>query len=965
MSFYYRPGLSADDLELCRPLVARILARERHGLHLEKCYSKTKFPIYSARVNDRVRVLFSLHERRPFVLEILYDHEYDRSVVLNHTGIDKTPVLFEEVAEIDDLLLSDETEHKERPLFLTEGQRIEFSDEQNGTSYLHLPLLVEGQAGSGKSCVALKMLFDHAIKLMASAEGLLPQLVYVTRSMRLRDAMRRNWHDLTFGQAAFEVVQFKTYDELLLSRLDPDAKLIGFADFCSWYPSFLKKHNQRQKQNKKPQETLLPDKVWRELRIRSGYTCDEDYLALGLRQSELLPDSPSRAFICKVYRDYLKQYAGSVNVISELQAVSFGAPVSFLVVDEAQDFSYAQLSVLLRWAHSVERGECAIALFSGSNQVLDAVRLPKLFLRYDLSLLGHTLTKTKLSALYRCSPAVLQVMTRLILMKNYVAGAAHKGDPCRVPSGGDVAVKEGRAVWMTGTPRERGLLCDTVASSSCVIITWPEYVKEAEEKFDAALVLTPEEAKGLQFRDVVWYRMLDHSDCKAISTRLLDFDASLVSDARAKPGRSDDAVRPCWDRMITGVTRATRDVYFVQPGDTHAVSLMATELKKVCVEMVLADEAVALGAGCASASDQRMNWSKRIGTLEDAGLREKAATVSKKMMAKYAGDYRTHLLSFHENPASLTTALRDDVLFKRWLCHELSSDGKSVGVDKTLLYYLLSHASGIAVLHGLMTQCPEVLRGIPDEIWLCQVAFDLDNPDSEITPLFLLVKRIDEESKKTVADGSLGSDIFSALVMKASVLKNSARAWGFSRAIDEKQPERRTSVLSWLLSNRIGSILFCDLMQHFPHIMNKITTEEWRAPILLPWYRTDACSEEMAYTGFCSVGLLLLALHRSGIRERFRAIAPRLGDTFKKALRGALHEKILIRNEEFDIISTYNALLLGREDDVALFDLLIRSDKENHALKTARRGGHPQFFPLASAGQPDGGVAVVSNRCVL
>jgi hypothetical protein len=115
---------------------------------------------YRAKLDDADRLLFSLvrhgDEVCALMLEIIVNHDYDKSRFLRGAAIDET-----KISEIDTAEPIDEARSRcaictrSAPLFICSTSRF-FDDTQEAVYRLPPPLIVVGSAGSGKTALTLK-----------------------------------------------------------------------------------------------------------------------------------------------------------------------------------------------------------------------------------------------------------------------------------------------------------------------------------------------------------------------------------------------------------------------------------------------------------------------------------------------------------------------------------------------------------------------------------------------------------------------------------------------------------------------------------------------------------------------------------------------------------------------------------------------------------------------------------------
>ncbi|STX49684.1 Ankyrin repeat protein [Legionella hackeliae] len=259
--------------------------------------------------------------------------------------------------------------------------------------------------------------------------------------------------------------------------------------------------------------------------------------------------------ICQFYQDFLSHY-----IASELTPISTLQPYPMILVDEAQDFSYAQLESL----YHLSAGN--LVYFLGDHQILfdGKSRLPflsQLFYRNEKEFNAH-----QLSGSYRCSQAVVNVTNMLIQLKYQVTGgAADKGELAHI-----VSAKEdddqGELLWIDSYSKELEALQQEAAKNTrFAVVTFPEFVDEAKKAFKTPLVFTPEQIKGLEYDAILVWRPLDVKDSTVACTKLKDNQSiANTTTHRAKAGEGDDSCLPYFNRLITAVTRAKRKLIVVQ-----------------------------------------------------------------------------------------------------------------------------------------------------------------------------------------------------------------------------------------------------------------------------------------------------------------------------------------------------------------------------------------------------------------
>src|SRR6185312_4678981 len=242
--------------------------------------------------------------------------------------------------------------HGERATFHFLDRPLSFDDAQEAVLRLAPPALVVGSAGGGKTALAL-------VKLRAMSGDLL----YVTQSRFLAETARGLFFSHGY-ESDDQTVEFLSFDELLASIAVPAGRPVAFRDFALWFS--------RQK---------LPAALAR----AGAHACFEEfrgvltsqpdgpldrdaYRALGVRQSIYAPELRDDVFqLFTRYRAWLAE-AGAYepNLVAHAHLALARPRYDFAMVDEAQDLTNVQLSLVMRTL----RSPGAFVLSGDANQIV-------------------------------------------------------------------------------------------------------------------------------------------------------------------------------------------------------------------------------------------------------------------------------------------------------------------------------------------------------------------------------------------------------------------------------------------------------------------------------------------------------------------------------------------------------------------------------------------------------------------
>ena len=504
MTIYYWKAATGSDalIRTHQDAIQRLIQRDYFHHDLEKLRVVSSNPIYSFRLNQTERLLFTTHQGYLHVLEHLPTHDYQKSRFLKK-GVLRHELerlaLGEEMPVLFSVMQADE----ERPTFKPsvgttvvgldyyQQQFIALSDEQScATQTMALPLVINGAAGTGKTLVGLSLL-SNALQANAG-QG---RYLYVSQSQRLVTDMQANWVG-GFASDDTHSVQFKTYDALL-----PDRERTSIDFFNRWYG--LQKDDARISLDS-------PQAYYQEFRVCSGFT-REHYIALGARQSAIVDTEGRQAFY-----DLYEKFITYLNESSCIDPVFFHVdePVSqydLIVVDEAQNLSLHQHHQLAQFAK-----ERAIVFCMDSHQnLLDANPVLGL-LEQSFRQSGMPLTLRSLDTSRRYTQQVASALTHVMEMgRKMLGGKLDKHEALSMPV--EKTADEGQ--WLLIQPSE--LMHQTwiqtwANSTQFAVVTTAEFVEEAMIAFHTPLVFTPEQVIGQEYPVIVVYKMWADEQSKAI-----------------------------------------------------------------------------------------------------------------------------------------------------------------------------------------------------------------------------------------------------------------------------------------------------------------------------------------------------------------------------------------------------------------------------------------------------------------
>jgi len=469
---------------------------------------------------------------------------------------------------------------------------VELNIAQESAKHARFPLLISGAPGTGKSLVALLLL-----KKGEPGE----KYCYVAKSSNLVNEMREQWGEMSaeMGELPY-MVEFYTYDELL-SKVSQELKLglenktwVDGAAFATWFSEYLKKKKGIFKtagiEELVAKVTGNVDKVYQELKIVAVYgelqyvgseeekkqrvEGEQPCSRLGKRQS-LFEVKEERALIWRIYSAYRDSLESKKQIDVALYSAESTSLFKRLIVDEAQDLSYAQLQVLYQLTDD-------IGLCMDSHQNIADYLSKRPFI---LSMLGEHATHIQLPVGYRCTQLMVDILNEWMRMGYEAVGGLSDADEySKITLEDERAKKMGRTRYCADFARIPTIMRELKekhgAAEMAVVIAEESMREEAIKIYGTEQVFTATEIKGLEYKAVIVHRLLDKDECKEINKRLQE-NVGNAKETINRPKNNDSHMdlSPAVCEVFTALSRATEELVLCQE-DKHEMALIAERLKK-------------------------------------------------------------------------------------------------------------------------------------------------------------------------------------------------------------------------------------------------------------------------------------------------------------------------------------------------------------------------------------------------
>ncbi len=583
----------------------------------------TGTPYYRAKLSDADRLLFRFgtYGGRTYLLllEVILAHAYEKSRFLNGAKVDdsKLQPVADPTAVAGEDCVSLPYVNPEQTRFHVLDKILSFDDRQIEAFGLRTPLILIGAAGSGKTALTLEKL-----------KCLYGDVLYVTLSAYLAENARNLYYSHGYENDR-QNIDFLSLREYVETLRVPPGRPITFRAFAEWFARHA--HGSGLKDAHMVFEEF--NGVLTGMTVDSACLDHDEYLALGVRQSIFPHEQRERvyALFCR-YRQWL---AGNDRYDPNLIAFEYlgrcQPHYDFAVVDEVQDITNVQLQLILQSLRQPEN----FVLCGDSNQIVHPnffswAKVKSLF--YDKRGPGRPEIIRVLNVNYRNSAQVTEAANRLLRVKNARFGSIDRESNYLVKS---VADSAGSVELVRDTQKTREEIDKKTSRSTrvAVIVMREEDKPEARRSFRTPLVFSVQEAKGLEYENIVLL------NCVANNARAFDEITAGVSTedmhkelryARAsdKSDKSLEAYKFYTNALYVALTRAVRNVYLIESHTRHRLwSLLG-----------LAETRDAVTVKAESSSDE--DWKEEARKLELQGKTEQAEAIRKTILITHDVPWR-------------------------------------------------------------------------------------------------------------------------------------------------------------------------------------------------------------------------------------------------------------------------------------------------------------------------------------
>ena len=558
---------------------------------------------FRAKLDITNRLLFKPIEyknhRYLLVLEVIRNHDYSKSRFLQGKKIIEEDIVFNpvEIENVESLNVVS----KDAPVHLL-NKFIIFDKQQKSILQCKLPLIVIGSAGSGKTSVTLEKLKD--------LEG---KILYISLSNYLVYHSQKLYFSFNYYNDKQDI-DFLSFKEFLETIEIPKGQQVTESIFLQWCAKqkLLKTIGDGRKIFEEFMGVIAGSSV------DKAYLNKEEYLNLGIKQSIFAEEQRPEVYnLFQRYTEFLdKENYYDSNIIAYKYIPLVHTTYDAIVVDEVQDFTNSQLSLILKSL----KDNSQFLLCGDANQIVHPNFFSwsklKSFFYKGTELNAPNITRI-LAVNYRNTPEVTELANRVLRFKNYRFGSIDKESHYLIES---TSENHGTVNCLEATPNIiKEIDTRTSKSTSYAILVLQDHHKQkAKEFFNSPLVFTVQEAKGLEYENIILYNFISSEKkyteiSKNMDSSFLDTDFKY-SRAKEKTDKSLEIYKFYINALYVAITRSICNVYMIESNPTHKFLrlLDINQIKEVNIE---------------TQESSREEWQKEANKLLIQGKEEQAKAI--------------------------------------------------------------------------------------------------------------------------------------------------------------------------------------------------------------------------------------------------------------------------------------------------------------------------------------------------
>ena len=533
-----------------------------------------------AKLDATNRIIFTYIKYKDkvyiLILEIIKNHDYEKSRFLRGKSMVNTSNIIEEDIDVESPIEDIQTLKfltKDKPVYFLD-KFIMFDFDQSNIFNYNFPIILIGSAGSGKTSLMLEKMKMYS-----------GNILYVSLSSYLVQNTRQLYYSNNFDNEN-QNVDFLSFKELLDTIKVLKGDEVNIKNFLNWFYKLSKSKN-------------IDDgrKLFEEFKgvitgaqTDKNYLTEQEYLSLGIKQSIYLEND--RVEVYQIFKKYLSFLEDNnyydINIEASKQVNFIKNKYDIIFVDEVQDFTNKQIAFVLKCLSKQDK----FFLCGDANQIVHPNFFSwsklKSFL-YNTDDLNTKEVTSILTKNYRNSPQVIELANRVLKLKNYKFKSIDKESHFLVESTSTIS---GIVTCIkSSSPLVNELNLKTSKSINYAVLVLHENDKiMAKQFFNTPLIFTPQEAKGLEYENVILYNFISNEKkyleiVKGVSKDYLSTNFSY-SRAKEKEDKSLEIYKFYINSFYVVITRAIKNIYIIENDITNQfINLLNIEqIQKIVIQ---------------------------------------------------------------------------------------------------------------------------------------------------------------------------------------------------------------------------------------------------------------------------------------------------------------------------------------------------------------------------------------------
>jgi hypothetical protein len=571
---------------------------------------------YRARLDIRDRLLFNFvtYEDKKYILllEIIKEHNYAHSRFLRGASIDESRFVPVESVEkeTNDKVVKLSYLNKNSKVIHTLNKFISFDNFQKDIYTLQPPLIIVGSAGSGKTALVLEKL-----------KSLHGNVAYISLSKYLVDNASSIYYSAGYDNEHQETDFLSLKDYLALWQI-PRGQEVEFKHFDRWFSRYA--------QSVKINE---PYRVFEEFKgvitgspIHAAWLSQEEYLTLGVKQSIFSTQERERLHpLFLKYLSWLKDenlYDSNILCYEYLDKIQ--PCYDYIMVDEVQDITNIQLKCILASLKNKQH----FILTGDSNQIVH----PNFFSWSKIKTYFYETGDSNdnqikiLQTNYRNSLNVVELSNNLLKIKNSRFGSIDRESNYLVNT---INKDTGEVLLYLNDEKKKKELNRRTQDSAKYAVIVPGHAQKAEaaQFFKTPLIFSVQEAKGLEYENVILVDFVSGNEAKfreiiaGVTVDDLRQEELRYNRAGDKNDKDAEVYKFYINSFYVAVTRAIKNIYIFERHAAHP-ALKLFQMQETIAEINIKET-----------KSTREEWLNEARRLEEQGKYEQA----EKIRAKYLG----------------------------------------------------------------------------------------------------------------------------------------------------------------------------------------------------------------------------------------------------------------------------------------------------------------------------------------